>query len=96
VILEGELVLERGSTRVRVRCAGTTLAARVEGVDPLAVVSAFRRDLAGLRALVPLLVRLGLVVDVLVGDRRVARAGAGVEADAVMRALHLANVRLST
>ncbi len=92
--IEGELVLERGATRIRMRGEGETLAAHVEGIAPSAVLGFVRGDLGRVRLLIPLLVRAGLAVNVLVGGVTVARAGAGVEADLVGRTLNVANLRL--
>ena len=92
--VEGNVVLESAGVRLRLEGSGATLIARFDGMRSLAML---RRtgDAASLaRGLVPLLVRFGVTVDVLVGSLRIARAGAGVESNGLGRALGLDHVRI--
>ncbi len=93
--VDGRLTAESPALRVRVEGAGRTLTARIDGGTGALRVLRWVRDARPLaRRLVPLLVRSGLTIELVVAGVRIARAGAGVEANRLARMLDLANVHL--
>jgi hypothetical protein len=95
IAVEGDATAESGNIRIRVAAAGATLTATIDGAS--SVVEALRnvRSIAPIaRTMVPVLVRAGLTLDVVVGGVRVARAGAEVSSNPVARRLHVGNIKI--
>ncbi len=90
--VEGGVVVESPGIRLRLEGSGSALTLYVEGPPSLAVLRRVREAAPFARTWVPLLIRLGITVDVVVGKLRVARAGAAVESNALGRALGLDHV----
>lgn len=96
IAVEAHLRAESGGIRLRVDGRGRVLTCRLDG-NPANVVAAARRWrqlLPAVRALIPLLVRTGLRLDVVVGSLRVARAGSGVRQNRLARLLALPSARV--
>lgn len=94
--VEADMCAELSGIPVRIDGRGRVLTCRLDA-NPRELWRALRRSrplLATLRALVPLLVRSQLRLDVVVGNVRVAHAGNGVNANAPARLLRLPFVRL--
>ncbi len=93
--VEGDVIVESANVRIRLHGAEGTLTAHVDGgIATLPLLRRIRSFAPLARMLVPLFVRAGVTVDVFAGPLRVARAGAGVEANRIARLLDLANVRI--
>ena len=93
--VESDVVVESGSTRIRFAGTGSTLTAHLDGsLDALRMLRHARSAVPLARALVPLLASCGLTLDIIVGDTRVARAGAGVEANRLARVLKVENLHI--
>jgi hypothetical protein len=93
--VDAQVIAESSGLRVRIDGAGRTLTARIDGgVGALSVLRWIRSVRPSARRMVPLLVRCGLTLEFVIGGVRVARAGAGVEANRLARVLDLANVHL--
>jgi hypothetical protein len=97
IAVEGGAVLESGGLRISFEGAGSNVTAIVDGepnaMGALRFVGTFTPIAS---ALVPLIVELGLSIDVIVAGKHVARAGAGVEANQFARLLNLKNVQIGS
>ena len=93
--VESDVTAESGSARIRFAGSGSTLTAYLDGpFDAIRLLRQARSAVPAARAVVPLLVRVGVTIDVVVGKLRVARAGAGVEANLLARVLQVAYVHI--
>ncbi len=93
--VETDVVVESPAMRIRLQGNGSTIVARFNGpFDPIGAIRQGSEFLALVRQAVPWLTRAGLTFELVVGETRVARAGAGVEADGVARLLNVANLHL--
>jgi hypothetical protein len=95
IAVQGGATAESGNLRVRVAASGATLTATIDGAS--SVVEALRnlRSIAPIaRSIVPMLVRAGLTLEVVVGGVRVARAGADVDSNPVARLLRVGNIKI--
>ncbi len=93
--VDAQLVAESSGLRIRIDGAGRIMTARIDGgAGALSVLRWIRNVRPSARRIVPLLVRCGLTLEIVIGGVRIARAGAGVEANRLARALDLANVHL--
>ncbi len=93
--IDAHVTAESPALRVRVDGTGRTLTARIDGGAGALRVLRWIREVRPLaRRVVPVLVRTGLTLELIVGGVRIARAGAGVEANRLARLLDLANVHL--
>jgi hypothetical protein len=95
IAVEGGAVLESGGLRISFEGTGANVTATIDGEANAMGALRFVGTLAPIAsALVPLIVQLGLSVDVIVAGTHVARAGAGVEANHLARLLNLKNVQI--
>jgi hypothetical protein len=93
--VDGDVLVESPALRVRIEGAGSTVNARIDGtLGMLAALRYARRARPLLRKTVPLLVRAGITVNVWLGSIRIARAGAGIDANRLGRALQLEHVEV--
>lgn len=89
--VEANLRAEFDGIRVRVDSRADVITCRIDGgpVDLLAGLRRSRRLLPVLRAVIPLLVRTNIRLDIAVGKVRVGRAGRGVRQNGPARLLRL-------
>ncbi len=96
IAVETDLRAESNGLRVRIEGSGRVLPLRLDG-EPrrlLALARRGRRVLPSLRAVIPVLTRCGLRIDLVVGSTRIARAGSGVQQNALARLLRLPGAHL--
>ncbi len=95
VAVAGGVTAESADLRIHFEASSANLTATIHGISGVAEALRRVRSLAPLaRSIVPVLVRLGLTLDVVVGGVRVARAGAGIEADHFARLLKVSNLKI--
>ena len=96
IAVEADMRAELSGVALRIVGCGNVLTCRLDA-DPRELFTALRRSrrlLGALRALVPLLVRSRLRLDVFVANVRIAHAGSGVDENGPARLLRLPYVHL--
>jgi hypothetical protein len=97
IAVEGAAVLESGGVRISFEGKGANVTATIDGEANAVGALRFAGALAPIAsALVPVIVELGLCVDIVVAGTHIARAGAGVEANHFARLLNLKNVQIGS
>jgi hypothetical protein len=96
IAVEANLRAENNGLRMRIDGRGRVLTCRLDG-NPGNVAAALRQVrhlLPAFRAAIPLLVRTGLRLDIVVGPLRVASAGSGVRQNRLARLLELPSAQV--
>jgi hypothetical protein len=91
IALDADLIADSAGLRMRIDGRGNVLTCRLDGDagNLFATLRRSRQFLAALRMAIPILVRIGIRLDVVIGTVRVGQAGSGVAQNAPARLLGL-------